>query len=301
MSRLLLSSVLVALVAGLTLLACIPDPVETEWLGKVGDEFQITDDAVEQHDPVFYNTENYDSIEEAQIAYHDGSSIYLYDIPSKSTDTLYQTPDDYTITAMCAMNDWDMNLYDLVFVIDNGAESIVLREANNVVNELYRDSGDRIDNIIAYYQPDTEKDYLLLERDGQIHVFMDGVLVDVFEGKEPGSRYMFIFYVDIFEGKPCIYVYEHNLDSGGYHTPYYTMGGVKNYPTMFQDIYTREYLCFTSYTEGDTDIWVRSSSAEKICEVMGTEKELCGWLNYIVFTRTVNGQADIHIIKGNRR
>ena len=52
MSRLLLSSLLVALVAGLTLLACVP--IEDERLPDIGDEMRITNDPESSYDPRWY-------------------------------------------------------------------------------------------------------------------------------------------------------------------------------------------------------------------------------------------------------
>jgi|GEM_PF-6452621 len=49
MSRLLLSSLLVALVAGLTMLACVP--IEDERLPDIGAEMRITNDPESKYDP----------------------------------------------------------------------------------------------------------------------------------------------------------------------------------------------------------------------------------------------------------
>jgi len=302
MSRLLLSSVLVALVAGLTLLACIPDPVEEpEWLGEVGDEFQITDDAIVQHDPVFYNTENYDSIEEAQIAYHDGSSIYLYDIASKSTETIYQAPSGYAITAMCALSNEDTDgLHDLVFALEGSGESIVMRETDTIFTEVYRDNGIAIENIQAHYVEFLGKFFLFCERDGQIQVYQDGVLVDVFEGTEPSISYSnyFCVYVGEFNDETCVYEYAYYGEA--FHSLLYSDGSSVRSPAAFLN-YWRHYLCFTSDIEGDTDIFARwNSRNSKICDIVGTEQELCGWLKYVVFTRTVDDKTDIFIIRTTR-
>jgi hypothetical protein len=294
--------VLVVLVAGLTLLACVPDPVEKEWLGEVSDEFQITDDAVVQHDPVFYNTENYDSIEEAQIAYHDGTSIYLHDIASKSTETLYQAPSGYTITAMCALSNKDTDeLHDLVFALEGNGESVVMRETSDIYTELYRDYGVTIENIQADYVEFLDKFFLFCERDGQIQVYQEGVLVDTFEGTEPGTNDCdFCIYVGEYEGESYIYEYAYLPQDGGIHTRYYSNGSSIGHPNKFRRTYYY-YLCFATDIEGDIDIWVEERGhGHKVCEAEGDEQELCGWSRYITFTRTINGQTDIFIIRASR-
>ncbi len=298
MSRLLLSSVLVALVFGLTLLACIPDPVEEEWLGKVGDEFRITDDAVEEHDPVFYNTENYDSIEEAQIAYHDGSTIYLYDIATKNTETLYQAPAGFTITTMCALNYRLNYLYDLVFALEGNGECIVMRETNGVFTEIYRDNEAAVENISADDVVDGAF-YLYLERGGEIFVYEDSILVDSFEGIEPSYiSKLEIFYIIGHEEGTRIYSYVYLPDYGGFSDPGFYDGSNLHYPIRVENEYCHIHTFFASDQDGDVDIWRENGSITQICNVEGSEQELCGWFDYLLFTRVVNSQIDVYLTRG---
>ena len=297
MSRLLLSSVLVALVAGLTLLACIPDPVEEEWLGKVGDEFRITDDAVEQHDPVFYNTENYNSIEEAQVAYHNGSSIYLYDIASKTTETLYQAPSGYTITTMCAIKTGGWSLGDLVIALSNTAECIVLRESDGTFTEIFNDTGSMIDNI-AIYKLQNGTLSMNLERGGEIFVFEDGILWDSFVGVEPSfDTESICYYIGSYNGYDCIYIYH-----VGNYWFVYSDGSDLHCPIVVEDDILQTETFLTSDKDGDVDIYKlfpNNDEVSQVCNMDGVENELSGWYKYVLFTRTVDGQTDVFIIRGD--
>ncbi|MCD4733605.1 hypothetical protein K8R78_05150 [bacterium] len=299
MSRLLLSSVLVALVAGLTLLACVPIE-DGKWLGEVGDEFQVTDDTVVQHDPVFYNTEFGDSIKEAQIAYHDDSAIYLYDIASKTTESLYQAPSGYAITAMCTVKDGGHELRGLLFVLDGNGECIVIRELDGNYLELYRDSDISIQHIQFFSGIFT---YLTLEREGSIYVFRDGLLIDNFEGYNPSCFYLSeaeYYYSMHYNGRSCIYECSYAYDEP-IHYLSIDNGSNLYWPVEIADQVLNTELFITSDQNGSTDIYKVGSSNRlyQISEKDGVEKELSGWDKYVLFTRTVNGQTDVFIIRGD--
>jgi hypothetical protein len=50
-------------------------------------------------------------------------------------------------------------------------------------------------------------------------------------------------------------------------------------------------LFFRSFTEDHLDII-------KVTDKAGVENDICAWDEYVVFTRTVDGQTDIYIVRG---
>jgi|GEM_PF-6514244 len=301
MSRLLLSSVLVALVFGLTLLVCIP--IESEWMGNVGDEFQITDDAVVQHDPVFYNTVDYYFIEEAQIAYHDGSSIYVYDIASKSTEILYSSPVEYTITAMTTVFQSLEDYRDLVFTLNGNNENLVIRETDGEFEEIYRDSQSNIDNICATgdygYEP-----RLYLERDGEIMLVEGGAIIDTFEGIEPceDSHEYGILFIKEKSGSSDLYSITHYGGETYEELVFSNDSNLHNPVSCYSigRIMPREYYYIVSDYEGDIDI-CGLPGCDRIFLISGKdgiESDLHAWHDFVVYTRTSNGKTDVYFMRG---
>jgi hypothetical protein len=272
-------------------------------MGNVGDEFQITDDAVVQHDPVFYNTVDYYFIEEAQIAYHDGSSIYVYDIASKSTEILYSAPVEYTITAMTTVFQSLEDYRYLIFTLAGNNENLVIRETDGEFEEIYRDNQSSIDNICATgdysYEP-----RLYLERDGEIMLVEGGAIIDTFEGIEPCSTDMdeYILFIRDKAGSSDLYGICHY---GGESYEYLLFSNDSNlrnpvFCYSIGRIMPREYYYIVSDYEGDTDI-CGLPGCDRIFLISGKdgiESDLHAWNDFVVFTRTTNNKTDVYFMRG---
>jgi hypothetical protein len=163
--------VLVALVFGLTLLACIP--IEDELLPNIGDEMRITNDPEPNYDPCWYSTIDLNGywgekvdLSKAQIAYHDGHTVYLYSFEDKSTVELYSTPAGFEITTL------DAERRTLFIAMHDGAEArIVSRDATNGdTATFYQDEGAVIDSIGGrYYETSKVYQFLLGRADGNVY------------------------------------------------------------------------------------------------------------------------------------
>ncbi len=299
MSRLLLSSVLVALMAGLTLLACIP--IEDELLPNIGDEIRITNDPEPNYDPCWYSTIDLNDywgekvdLSKAQIAYHDGHTVYLYSFEDKSTVELYSAPAGFEITTL------DTGKHRLFIAMHDGAEArIVSRDViNGYVATLYQDNGDVIDSIGGrYYDYDDVNQLLFGRADGNVYyltitedrqmkyaLYSEGFDVHLENSPDP---YLCSFVTE-FNGSTLVYTTSFNgLD--GSHEKYLVLdnGHYNRYPM--------NKTCLSN-TDGDNDIWDFEDNVQ-ITDKPGEEIELDSTLEYIVFNRVEDGRSDIYVVR----
>jgi len=296
MSRLLLSSVLVALMVGLTLLACVP--IEDELLPNIGDEMRITNDPEPNYDPCWYRTvdvpdgfgEKVD-LSKAQIAYHDGHTVYLYSFEDKSTVELYSAPAGFEITTL------DTGIRVLFIALHDGAEArIVYRDHDSGASTtIYQDNGVEVESIGGTYDLFDECVLLLGRSDGNIYslIIYENEEIDYdyfFEGldvyRENGDLYSYSFVREVDEHTVC-------------YTAFYSYGGgFDAYEELNNGYYNRYpmYKSCLSNAGEDNDIWDFVDNIQ-ITDKPGYEIELDSTFNYIVFNRVEDGRSDIYVVR----
>lgn len=307
MSRLVLSSVLVALVVGLTLLACVP--IEDELLPNIGDEMRITDDPEPNYDPCwfayfYHNWEDPPSMSSAQIAYHDGKTIYSYSIAEKTTEELYTAPAGYEITALTMGSSY---YYELWIALYNGVDAkVVRRNRINEIATIIEDQGAKITSIAGRYEGH-ERSLLFGRADGNIyHYFMDQhshVSINIIS--EGFDAYQLDYYYNDYD-------YDYNFyfaKNDGTGTRIYELEVLHpEYPDYELD-YVLDSLLYNGYNNrypmhqicssdagGDVDIWSFGDDVQ-ITDKPGDEIELNMLNDYIVFNRVENGVSDIYIVR----
>jgi hypothetical protein len=300
MSRLLLSSALVALVAGLTLLACVP--IEDELLPNIGDEMRITNDPEPNYDPCWYRTYDMPSyggsgpadLKTAQIVYHDGHTAFLYSFENKSTVELYSAPAGFEITTL----DTTPCSGSLFIALYDGTEAKVIHHdsKSGAITTLYQDNGAEIESIGGTYDWYDECELLLSRADGNIYslVIYENEQIDYdfyFEGfdvhRENGVETSYSFACDADEHTVC-YIARY-IEGGGYSAFEVLDNGHYNRYPMFQ-------TCLSN-ADGDNDIWDFGVEVQ-ITDKDGDEIELDSTIEYIVFNRVEDGRSDIYVVRG---
>ncbi len=309
MSRLLLSSVLVALVAGLTLLACVV-PLEPAMMPEIGDEYQVTEGTTSYYDPCWYSSMEYLNMPAEEVVYHDGSQVYLHFLVDDSVKTLYTAPDGFTIASVDKVNQYDLVVsmnYSSLHLVSYLYVDEVSFECT--YHELYRD-----DNTSAIVSVSGEGSiyggktsfYLSVERDDgnlhYLHILNEEIRYGLFtEGYDMSRNYhpYFVFvrgeapYNEVLCGKysfvdgEVIANIRSLLDPDPHGNNYY------RYPD------DAEYV--VTVVDGEPDIYTYTSRRHtKLTDKIGFEKELDATWNYIVFSREVDGISNIHILRVGR-
>ncbi len=287
-------------------------PVEG-FLDDRGDEVRLTDNALVEYDPVFYETLSYiGDIENAMIAYHDGESVHLYDYPSDTDEVIYTAPEGYTITAMNSITEgWAR--HGLVLALEGNGEAVIVQEDGSGFIEIYRDSGGRIDNISCF--SDTKDNYYFsFERNGGIYygdtprenpfaISDEGSFAHLTDGSCPvfGSHWKYIIYIKDVAGVDCIYLYDFVLGEPREELIY---SDGSNFDDLSSTVsFSNDYdvlIYATSDREGEFGIWrcFTHSDLSRITDKSGIERDICAWNDYVVFSRTVDGQSDLYIVRG---
>ena len=273
------------------------------FLDDQGDEVRLTDNALVEYDPVFYDTPSYGGdIEKAQIAYHDGQAVHLYDYPSDTDEIIYNAPEGYTITAMTSITIELHAHHGLLIALEGNGEAVIVQEDELEFTEIFREDGDGIDDISCYLGwPDSY--YILFEQNGEIY-YRDMTDDDTFRKIKDGNTPIFLdshdicLYVLNLDGRSDIYFYLIHKDV---EELFYSDG------SYFYDLYSiynaieHLYTYATSDREGEADIWrfwSQHNGLSRVTEKTGVERDLCAWDEYVVFVRTVDGQSDVYIVRG---
>jgi hypothetical protein len=189
MSR-ILKVTLITVLFGLVGLGCI-NPTDPGFLDDVGDEVRLTDNALVECDPVFYETTSYDNdIRNARIAYHDGESIHLYDYASDTEEIIYTAPGGYTITALTAISIESISYQGLLIALEGNSEAVIIQEDALEFTEIYREVGEEIDHLSCYIDL-SDNYYILFEKNGEIY-YRDMTDDDMFVNKQYGKSPVFI-------------------------------------------------------------------------------------------------------------
>ena len=315
MSRLLLSSVLIALVAGLTLLACVV-PLEPEWIPNIGDELQITEGSVSYFDPCWFESrDRYQDGEylpmnliTARIVYHDGKNIYIHFVGDDSRNIIYTVPDGYTATSVDEIN------YDnLLISFNDGTASIVAyldvdtNDYTATYHEIYRDNHDSlISSVVGDGTNYTERNEftLLCERnDGNSYYLQT-------EGDETWYGFFYeghdIDATQIDRIPDFVFIEDEAPDTNVLIGHYYISDDEADITVRVlhdYDEFTEEYCRYpesnsavTVFTENEPDIW-NVNQKYQVTDKPGFEKELDSTDKYIVFSREVDGVSNIHVVR----
>jgi len=294
MSRLLLSSLFVALVAGLTLLACVP--IEDELLPNIGDEMRITNDPEPNYDPCWYRTRDSGSglvdLKTAQIAYHDGHTAFLYSFEDKSTVELYSAPTGFEITTL------DSTYDSLLIALFDGTETRIVYRDHDIGNctTLYQDNSAEIESIGGSYGDHGYDEYemLLGRADGNIYYLIIpddkqldyGFYSEGFDVHLGNGFDTYSFAYEIGE-RTIIYVTWYTGYGYGAKQEELNNGHYNRYPM---------YLTCLSNASGDNDIWDFTSDTQ-ITNKRGSEIEADNTYEYTLFNRVEDGRSDIYVVR----
>jgi len=306
MSRLLLSSVLVALVFGLTLLACVV-PLEPAMMPEIGDEYQVTEGTTSYYDPCWYSSMEYLNMPAEEVVYHDGNQVYLHFLVDDSVKTLYTAPDGFTIASIDKVNQ-----YDLVISMNNADLRIVgyLRfeydSFDGTYYELYRDTNSSsivsVSGVGYIYGETTTFNFAVERNDGNCYALRirgDELLYGLFTEGYDISRNYHSYYVFVKGEAPY-----NEVLCGTYS--FVDDGVVADIRSLLDpDPHGDNYYRYPDDAEfvvtvvnGEPDIYTYTSRRHtKLTDKIGFEKELDATWNYIVFSREVDGISNIHILR----
>jgi hypothetical protein len=123
---------------------------ESGW--QVGNEIRLTDDPEPNLDPFWFHYEgNLDDLSGCKICFHDGSNIKVYDFDTESIQIVQSVPVGYEITALQDIRG-AVSPEDYIYTLFANDEVIINAVFDGIEVEVFRDVGERIDGILAYYE-----------------------------------------------------------------------------------------------------------------------------------------------------